>query len=211
MSIEKLTEFAAKTGDKNTDDLDLERGFPSRLKPARQWFNWLFNSLTVKINELIDGTSKLSEDKVAYVDIVDDLTSKDKDKPLSANMGRDLEGRKLDKSDLASGDAPIFAARAWCTFNGDGAILGSGNIESVAKLGTGLFKITFKVPMSTNRYAWTGSATSSGGVMQTEAKSVMPRNSGDCTEFSITVQANYGGDNTHGTYDPEMLSVSVFC
>lgn len=53
MTIEKLIEFA-ETGDKNTDDLDLDRGFPSRLMPARQWFNWLFNSLTVKVNELID-------------------------------------------------------------------------------------------------------------------------------------------------------------
>ena len=53
MTIKKLIEFA-ETGDKNTDDLDLDRGFPSRLMPARQWFNWLFNSLTVKVNELID-------------------------------------------------------------------------------------------------------------------------------------------------------------
>lgn len=53
MTIKKLIEFA-ETGDKNTDNLDLDRGFPSRLMPARQWFNWLFNSLTVKVNELID-------------------------------------------------------------------------------------------------------------------------------------------------------------
>lgn len=54
MSIEKLIEFAT-TGDRNTDELDLDRGFPSRIYPARQWFNWLFNSLTVKINEIIDN------------------------------------------------------------------------------------------------------------------------------------------------------------
>ena len=53
MTIEKLTEFA-KTGQKNTDDLDLETGFIVNRKPARQWFNWLFNSLTLKINEIID-------------------------------------------------------------------------------------------------------------------------------------------------------------
>ena len=53
MSIEKLIEFA-KTGDKNIDELELERGFPSRIYPARQWFNWLFNLLTSKINEIID-------------------------------------------------------------------------------------------------------------------------------------------------------------
>lgn len=53
MAITKLTEFA-KTGAKNTDDLDLEAGFPAAQKPARQWFNWLFNSLGLKINEIID-------------------------------------------------------------------------------------------------------------------------------------------------------------
>lgn len=53
MAIIKLTEFA-KTGAKNTDGLALEAGFPAEQKPARQWFNWLFNSLSIKINELID-------------------------------------------------------------------------------------------------------------------------------------------------------------
>ena len=59
MSIEKLTEFS-KTGAKNTDELDLEAGFPVRLQPARQWMNWLFNSLTVKVNEVIDASNDLS-------------------------------------------------------------------------------------------------------------------------------------------------------
>lgn len=53
MAITKLTEFS-KTGPKNTDGLVLEAGFPSDQKPARQWFNWLFNSLAVKVNEIID-------------------------------------------------------------------------------------------------------------------------------------------------------------
>lgn len=56
MSIEKIIEFAgnAPEADKNITDLDLSRGFPSRLQPARQWFNFLFNHLTKKINEIID-------------------------------------------------------------------------------------------------------------------------------------------------------------
>ncbi|OTG82338.1 hypothetical protein [Acinetobacter sp. ANC 4648] len=54
MAIEKLIEFA-KNGNKNTDNLNLDTGFPVNLKPARQWFNWLFNDLTLKVNEVIDG------------------------------------------------------------------------------------------------------------------------------------------------------------
>lgn len=65
MSIDKLTEFAKLADDKssNTDGLELEKGFPTKLQPARQWFNWLMNTLTKKINEIIDG--KLDADATA--------------------------------------------------------------------------------------------------------------------------------------------------
>lgn len=56
MPIEKLPEFA-KDGQKNTDDLTLLDGFPVGKKPARQWFNYLFNMLSLKINEIIDLTT----------------------------------------------------------------------------------------------------------------------------------------------------------
>lgn len=57
MTIDKLPEFA-KDGQKNTDDLVLIDGFPVLKKPARQWFNWLFNILSLKTNEIIDEVDK---------------------------------------------------------------------------------------------------------------------------------------------------------
>lgn len=91
MAIEKLTEFA-KTGQKDTDQLDLEVGFIVNRKPARQWFNWLFNTLTTKINEIIDA------DFMPKSDVVDNLTTDDAKKPVSAKQAKLLQDNKLDEN-----------------------------------------------------------------------------------------------------------------
>ncbi|WP_269914783.1 hypothetical protein [Acinetobacter sp. HY1485] len=54
MTIAKLDEFA-KTGQKSITGLTQTEGFPANQKPARQWFNYLFNKITLKINDLIDS------------------------------------------------------------------------------------------------------------------------------------------------------------
>ena len=95
MPIEKLTEFA-KTGQKNTDQLDLEVGFIVNRKPARQWFNWLFNTLTTKINEIIDA------DFMPKSDVIDNLTTNDATKPVSAKQAKLLQDNKLDKTGNAA-------------------------------------------------------------------------------------------------------------
>ena len=86
MAIEKLDEFA-QDGQKNTDGLTLTDGFPVLIKPARQWFNWLFNTLTLKINEIIDK-------KIDYENIVDNLTTDDGTKPVSAKQAKILQETK---------------------------------------------------------------------------------------------------------------------
>ena len=93
MAIEKLLEFA-KDGQKNTDDLNLTDGFPVSKKPARQWFNWLFNSLTSKVNEIIDA------EFIPKAEIVDNLTTNDATKPVSAKQAKLLQDNKLDKDDV---------------------------------------------------------------------------------------------------------------
>lgn len=61
MAINKLTEFASSdSANKDTTGLDIPNGFPKNIQPARQWFNYLFNSLTTKINEIIDKKLDLS-------------------------------------------------------------------------------------------------------------------------------------------------------
>lgn len=51
----------------------------------------------------------------------------------------------------ASGEAPIYACRAWVNFNGTGtvAIRASGNVSSVSDVGTGRYEANLILPMST--------------------------------------------------------------
>jgi len=100
MVIEKLEEFA-KDGQKNTDGLTPTDGFPVLTKPARQWFNWLFNTLTIKINEIID-------EKIYYEDIIDNLTTNDSLKPVSAKQAKALKD-----SITAIEDIVLYAPIAW--------------------------------------------------------------------------------------------------
>lgn len=57
--IEPINVFAS-SGERNTDGLTLANGFPAAQKPARQWFNWLFNGMTTKINELITAVNSIN-------------------------------------------------------------------------------------------------------------------------------------------------------
>lgn len=55
----------------------------------------------------------------------------------------------------ASGNAPIYACRAWVNFNGTGtvAIRASGNVSSVTDNGTGDYTVNFTITMSANNYS----------------------------------------------------------
>lgn len=66
MTIIKLDDFA-ENGDKNLTGIDVNQGFVQAEKPARQWFNFLFNSITKKVNEVITAVEELviSTDKIA--------------------------------------------------------------------------------------------------------------------------------------------------
>ena len=55
----------------------------------------------------------------------------------------------------ASGDAPIYAVRAWVNFNGTGtvAISASGNVSSITDNGTGDYTVNFTTSMSDTNYS----------------------------------------------------------
>jgi hypothetical protein len=58
----------------------------------------------------------------------------------------------------ATGDAPIYACRAWVNFNGTGtvAIRASGNVSSITDNGTGDYTVNYTSPMPDENYVGVG-------------------------------------------------------
>lgn len=65
----------------------------------------------------------------------------------------------------ASGNAPIYACRAWVNFNGTGtvAIRASGNVSSITDNGTGNYTVNFTIAMPDADYAVSGAGGSMSG------------------------------------------------
>ncbi len=61
---------------------------------------------------------------------------------------------------IASGEAPIFAPRAWVHFNGmNGVISCGGNVSSVTRVNVGDYIVNFGIGMPHTEYALTASAS----------------------------------------------------
>jgi hypothetical protein len=107
----------------------------------------------------------------------------------------------------ASGDAPIYACRAWVNFNGTGtvAIRASGNVSSITDNGAGDYTVNFTTAMPDANYAPVALCRSSGGadiVSPGLQKNVMP------TADGFRLQTS---ENTIGTIeDPTIVVVSIF-
>lgn len=71
IKTEKLIEFA-KDGQKSIQGLTLLLGFPRDEKPARDWFNYLFNKIFFSINSLIDEIEDIRK-SIEYLKIKDDF------------------------------------------------------------------------------------------------------------------------------------------
>jgi hypothetical protein len=111
----------------------------------------------------------------------------------------------------ASGDAPVFACRAWVNFDGttntDGycTIRASGNVSSVADNGTGDYTITFTTALEDANYC----VTTGGGRGDTDCNfncvlhpTVAPSAS------AVRIQTCY--PNAITLYDAKYIMVAVF-
>ena len=99
---------------------------------------------------------------------------------------------------------PGFVARATVNFNGsNGAVRNGQNISSVTSLGGGTYRVNFITAMPTADYAIVTSLSARGDAASLNIVSQ--------STTSCTVRANYGGDNTVGSFAPLIACVSIFC
>ena len=87
----------------------------------------------------------------------------------------------------ASGDAPIYAARAWVNFNGTGtpAIRASGNVTSITDNGTGEYTVNFTTAMPDVNYSAAGICYNPGAA----SSMVAPCTTGAGVEVAPTTTA----------------------
>lgn len=113
----------------------------------------------------------------------------------------------------ASGDAPIYACRAWCTLIGPDilnshsatGISAHGNISSVKELGTGRYEITMNQAMVDEHYC----------VLVTAKDSSLGQGNGTRSQVAYTTHTNttftvefWGW--TGNSYEPTQVFIAVF-
>ena len=87
----------------------------------------------------------------------------------TSNMSFDANHAGIKTALNASGDAPIYACRAWVKFNAAGAtpsITAQGNVDSITDVNTGRFIVNFSTNMPDENYAVAGM---SGNAAETTA------------------------------------------
>ena len=116
----------------------------------------------------------------------------------------------------ASGNAPIYACRAWVNFNGTGtvAIRASGNVSSITDNGTGQYTVNFTTAMQDSNYTVSTCATSwntadAGGAVFWIAGSGNGYGNAPTLMSSSQVRFVFGGSG--GTlYDPNVCAITIF-
>jgi hypothetical protein len=109
----------------------------------------------------------------------------------------------------ASGNAPIYACRAWVNFNGTGtvAIRASGNVSSVTDNNTGDYTVNFTTAMPDANYSVSGMArgnnTTDSAIIGQSSNSIFTTSAVQV----ITARAGTGGSTV---MDASFASISVF-
>jgi len=114
-----------------------------------------------------------------------------------------------------SGNAPMYACRAWVNFNGTGtvAIRASGNVSSITDNGVGDYTVNFIIAMPDTNYAIAGAATLAAGSGSGSACILSLKNSASgvlANKSTTAAQIVTVDNNTDGLYDSNDASVSFY-
>ena len=121
-----------------------------------------------------------------------------------------ITARKLTdktKADFSvTGDAPMFACRAWVTFDGTGtpAIGGSGNVSSITDLGVGNYRINFTTAMPISSYCYTHAYSDEINVQA----GVGFHGGGNINSLEVK---HYNAANAANTVDKRRVAIAIFC
>ncbi|WP_289351708.1 hypothetical protein [Acinetobacter baumannii] len=118
-----------------------------------------------------------------------------------------LQDKKLEKKDLASGDAPVFGARAFGVFNGDGTKVGGGNFESVTRVSVGLYEVTLTKALPNTDYTVVSSTGITAG---NDARSANLDGTFAKTTSKFRIITTFGGDSSQGRFDPYLVHFIIF-
>lgn len=130
-------------------------------------------------------------------------------------IGGEISDEVLKPSFNAAGLAPMYACRAWVNFNGTGvvAIRDSGNVSSVADLGTGNYTVNFTTAMPHENFVANLSVKmNSEGYNYAQITCSEYRYADSRSVSYIKLNCTYETSGTLNTpFDPEMYQLSVFC
>jgi len=103
----------------------------------------------------------------------------------------------------ATGDAPLYACRAWVQFDGLGtvSISGSGNVSSITDNGTGDYTVNFSTAMPDENYA----ALADGSPIGSTTNNVIGTRAITATGFNVLREKSNGNAN-----DDNNLSAAAF-
>ncbi len=117
----------------------------------------------------------------------------------------------------ASGSAPVYACRAWVSWDGGATavstIFGSGNVSSVTDNGTGQSTINFTTALPNANYAVVGMATGYSNLCNENMVIQSANGSGDqnpTTKTTSAVRVAYGHANTAGLAHIGYLTLAIF-
>ena len=123
-----------------------------------------------------------------------------------------ITAKKLRDALNATGNAPVYACRAWVNFNGTGlvSVIASGNVSSVTDNGVGDYTLNFATPMPNANYSISGSSTeySDGSPIPV---SLRMSGTNPLIKSTSAVRVSTRSPYSSALIDINNISVQVFC